>query len=170
MSLSGSFLIARSILQDPNFAHSVVLLLAHNDEGAFGLIVNRPAKTQGAPFPLFIGGPCPSPGWMVLHGHAEWRSAADSASESSGTPEIAPGIYIGDESSLEQGKDLFGDDRLRLRVFSGYAGWSSGQLERELAVGAWAVMPADADVLFDTPSEALWEHLAPPSLPQPSLN
>lgn len=171
MSLSGSFLVARPILQDPSFARTVVLLLAHNEEGAFGLVVNRPAKAEGVPFPLFVGGPCPSPGLMVLHGHAEWRDAEEETDEeASDTPQVAPGIFVGDESSLEQGKDLLEDDSLRLRVFSGYAGWGSGQLESELAVGAWAVAPASGSVLFETPTQDLWEHLVPPTIPQPSVN
>jgi putative transcriptional regulator len=170
MSLAGSFLVARPILQDPSFVRTVVLLLAHNEEGAFGLVVNRPAKNKGIPFPLFVGGPCPSPGLMVLHGHAEWRGPEEDAEETSATPEVAPGIFVGDESSLEHGKDLLEGDGLRLRVFSGYAGWGSGQLEGELAVGAWAVAPASGNILFDTPTKELWEQLVPPTLPQPSLN
>ena len=56
------------------------------------------------------------------------------------------------------------------RVFTGYAGWGAGQLEGELAAGAWALAQANAALLFDTPIDELWERLAPPRLPQPSLN
>ena len=65
MSLAGSFLVARQVLRDPNFERTVVLLLAHSDEGAFGLVVNRPATAKGLPWPLFVGGPCPSPGFSL---------------------------------------------------------------------------------------------------------
>src|SRR5207249_2356103 len=60
--LAGSFLVARGALQDPNFVQTVILLLRHGEEGAFGLIVNRPAEAVGLPFPVFRGGPCPAPG------------------------------------------------------------------------------------------------------------
>src|SRR4051812_13819334 len=72
MSLAGSFLVAQSSLIDPNFMQTVVLILAHNDEGAFGLVVNRPIKKADLPFPLFQGGPCPAPGLFMLHGHSDW--------------------------------------------------------------------------------------------------
>ena len=62
------------------------------------------------------------------------------------------------------------DAELRCRIFNGYAGWASGQLEGELASGAWAVVPASAELLFDTPVEDLWVAVLPPALPQPSAN
>ena len=71
-SLAGSFLVARHVLQDANFRQTVVLLLKHGSEGAFGLVVNRPAKAEGIPFPVFGGGPCPMKGFIMLHGHADW--------------------------------------------------------------------------------------------------
>ena len=57
-----------------------------------------------------------------------------------------------------------------MRVFRGYAGWGGGQLERELAVGDWAIVPASGELLFDTPAADLWKHLVPPMIPQPSVN
>jgi putative transcriptional regulator len=172
MSLAGSFLVARPLLQDPNFRRTVVLILAHNADGAFGLVVNRPAKAEGLPWPLFVGGPCPSPGLMMLHGHADWAQAAAEASEESAMgPQVAPGVYIGNAATLERaGKEEEAPEDLRFRVFSGYAGWSGGQLEGELAAGAWALASANGEVLFGTPFEDLWERLAPPRIPQPSMN
>jgi putative transcriptional regulator len=175
MSLAGSFLVARPQLQDPNFRRTVVLILAHNADGAFGLVVNRPAKAEGLPWPLFVGGPCPSPGLMMLHGHPEWVESADAADESEAekgpapAPEVAPGLFIGNAASLEKAGAAPGEER-RFRVFSGYAGWSGGQLEGELAAGAWALAAASGDTLFETPFEDLWERLAPPRIPQPSMN
>jgi putative transcriptional regulator len=173
MSLAGSFLVARPLLQDPNFRRTVVLILAHNADGAFGLVVNRPAKAEGLPWPLFVGGPCPSPGLMMLHGHPEWAQAsesegADEAEPPTG-PEVAPGLFIGNAASLEKA-GATPDEERRFRVFSGYAGWSGGQLEGELAAGAWALAAANGEVLFGTPFEELWERLAPPRIPQPSVN
>ncbi|OAI47129.1 hypothetical protein AYO44_10150 [Planctomycetaceae bacterium SCGC AG-212-F19] len=162
----GSFLVARPILQDPNFRQAVVLLLQHAAEGAFGLVVNRPAEVKNAPFPVFGGGPCPAQGLLMLHGHEDWLPL---------TPEqegkgLAPGIFIGNAECLQRANDAEQDKDLRYRVFSGYAGWGPGQLERELQAGAWAVVPANGQLLFDTPAEELWDKLAPPRLPQFSLN
>jgi putative transcriptional regulator len=170
MSLAGSFLIARPSLLDPNFRRTVVLLLAHTDEGAFGLVLNRRANAEGLPWPLFVGGPCPSPGLMLLHGHSEWAHAKEEESGAAAAPEVAPGVFIGDASCLERAGNLDPDEQKRVRVFSGYAGWSGGQLENELAEGAWAVMSATATSLFDIPTDELWERLAPPRIPQPSVN
>lgn len=167
MSLAGSFLVAKSLLRDPNFARTVVFLLAHNHEGAFGLVVNRPAEAEGLPWPLFVGGPCPAPGLLMLHGQSEW---ADSSGEGEAKEELAPGIFTGDAACLERAGEGSGGKSLRFRVFTGYAGWGEGQLENELATGAWAVLPASGAVLFDTPVEELWDRLAPPTIPQPSLN
>ena len=60
--------------------------------------------------------------------------------------------------------------RQRVRMFAGYAGSGPGQLESELAEGVWSLMPASGKVLFDTPAKHLWQHLKPPTLPEPSMN
>jgi putative transcriptional regulator len=164
MSLSGSFLIARPVLQDPNFEHTVVLILAHNPDGAFGLVVNRPSKAEGLTFPVFAGGPCPSPGLILLHGHTDW------AAEGIGSQQIAPGLFLGDPSCLDRATEAPSKDEVRLRAYHGYAGWGPGQLEDELASGAWAVTPARGELLFDLPFEEMWQDLLPPRIPQPSLN
>ena len=169
MSYAGCFLIARPILQDPNFKRSVVFLLAHNTEGAFGLIVNRPAEAEGLPWPIFVGGPCPSPGLIMLHGHPEWAEATEEQKEGK-ERELAPGIYSGDATCLDRATQAEEGSALRFRVFSGYAGWGGGQLERELAAGGWTVATANGHLLFDTPVEEMWERLVPPRIPQPSVN
>jgi putative transcriptional regulator len=163
-SFAGSFLVARPVLRDPNFERTVVLLLAHNEEGAFGLVVNRPAPPTNLPFPLFLGGPCPSPGLLMLHGQPMW------VDEPSPGQEPVPGVYLGDVHALEQATDEEEEDGGSYRVFRGYAGWGEGQLEGELVAGAWALVPASAELLFETPPEELWERLVPPSIPQPSVN
>src|SRR5713101_6832138 len=131
-SLTGSFLVARHVLQDKHFYRTVVLLLKHNEEGAFGLVVNRPAKADGIPFAVFSGGPCPMPGFIMLHGQADWL-------EPSPENEVDPGIYLGDASCMARVTDPSPDQVLRVRVFSGYAGWAAEQLEGEIAAGAWSV-------------------------------
>src|SRR5579862_6339090 len=155
MSLAGKFLVAKPILRDPNFVHAVVVLLAHNAEGALGLIVNRPAPAEELPLPLFEGGPCASAGLFLLHGNSAWA-------DPEGPQEIAPGLFVGDATVFERAGKAGPKVRRRVRVFRGYAGWGGGQLERELAVGDWAVMPASGELLFDTPVEDLWKHLVPP--------
>jgi putative transcriptional regulator len=174
MSLAGSFLVAQSSLVDPNFAQSVVLILAHNDEGAFGLIVNRPAVKAGLPFPVFQGGPCPAPGLFMLHGHRDWleddNDQASEPDEDGAKREVAPGIYLGDASCLKRAHKVPEGETLNFRAFQGYAGWGPGQLEAELQAGAWLTTPADNEVLFGTPAKALWQLLAPPRIPRPSVN
>ncbi len=164
--LAGSFLVAKPILKDSSFRQSVVLLLEHKPEGAFGLVVNRPATVEGLPFPVFAGGPCESEGLLLLHGHADWVQPAPDQPKG----EVAPGIFLGDASCIQRVTDPPLGKVLRYRIFSGYAGWGAGQLEGELAAGAWAVVPATGPILFDTPVEEMWERLVPPTLPQPSLN
>jgi putative transcriptional regulator len=163
MSLVGSFLIARPVLKDPSFNETVILMLNHDQDGALGLVVNRLVEAKELPFPVFRGGPCPAPGFFMLHGHAEWAPSAEAK-------EVAPGIFVGDENCAERAKEESVAEGLRLRIFRGYAGWGPGQLEDELASGAWGVVPASGDVLFETPVDELWERLLPPRIPQPSLN
>jgi putative transcriptional regulator len=165
-SFAGSFLIARPVLKDPSFKETVVLLIQHTAEGAFGLVVNRPAKKKELPFPIFKGGPCPSQGLFMLHGHADWAAASDVADK----VEVASGIYLGDAASVERVQETPHNPKLRYRMFNGYAGWGPGQLESELATGAWAVAPASGQALFETPIAEMWISLVPPTIPQPSLN
>jgi putative transcriptional regulator len=190
MSLAGSFLVAQSSLSDPNFMQTVVLILAHNEGGAFGLVVNRLAKKDSLPFPVFEGGPCPAPGLFMLHGHADWVDAvsegqgedgaegeddgdgeAEAENDDAGPErEVAPGIYLGDPACLKHASQPADGQSIRFRAFQGYAGWGPGQLEHELDAGAWQVTAADSEVLFETPVETLWRLLAPPRIPKPSAN
>src|SRR5437879_2210166 len=96
MSLAGSFLVAKPILRDPNFLRTVVIVLAHNDEGALGLVVNRPSSAEGLPLPLplFEGGPCSSSGLFLLHGNSAWAEDTDAQV-------VAPGVYVGDAEVFE---------------------------------------------------------------------
>ena len=161
-SLAGHFLVARPILQDSSFARSVILLLEHGPEGAFGLIVNRPAKSDELPFPVFFGGPCKFKGLIMLHGQQDWNEDAER--------QVLPGVFLGDTNCLEKVTESREDSNLRFRVFSGYAGWGAKQLENEIAEGSWIIRPGSSQHLFETPVNELWVRLAPPTLPQPSLN
>ena len=102
-TLAGQFLVARPVLLDPNFRQSVVLLLEHGAEGAFGLVINRPRDVQGMSFTIFSGGPCQAQGLLMLHGHDDW--AADHP-----TKTVAPGVYIGDAQCLKKINDVGDDD------------------------------------------------------------
>ncbi|HXG13305.1 MAG TPA: YqgE/AlgH family protein [Gemmataceae bacterium] len=166
VSLAGSFLVARPVLKDPSFAQTVILLLQHSAEGAFGLVVNRPTRVKGLPFPIFAGGPCPSEGLFLLHGHKEWLDPEKDDPKR----EVAPGIYLGDASCVNRVREPLPGEELRFRMLTGYSGWGPDQLERELAAGAWAVVPANAAALFETAPEDLWSSLLPPTIPQPSVN
>src|SRR5205085_7465519 len=134
---------------DPSFRQAVVLLLKHNKDGAFGLIVNRPTTVEGLPFPLYAGGPCESEGLLMLHGHADWLdSEGDDASN-----EVAPGVFLGDKACLERVSDPAPGQELSFRLFAGYAGWGPDQLEGELGESVWALVKATGQLLFETPAE-----------------
>lgn len=147
--LTGRLLVATPVLGDPNFDRTVVLVLEHSDEGAVGLVLNRPSETAvGEPLPewdevaaspsvIFVGGPVAQTAVIGLarHGGSEpiegWRplGAGVGIVDLAGRPdEVA--------SSIED-----------LRLFAGYAGWGHLQLEAEIDAGAWWVvdaMPYDA--------------------------
>ena len=148
-TLQGQFLVAAPKLTDPNFFRSVVLMVQHNDEGALGLIVNRPLDTsvqkaweqvsedacevEGY---LHQGGPCDGP-LMVVH-----------TDEDLGQIEVMPGVHFSTEKDVVEELVTKGDDDLRIKFFVGYAGWAPGQLERELSEGSWQVTSATAEQVF----------------------
>jgi putative transcriptional regulator len=164
-SLAGKFLIARPTMVDGFFGRSVILLLQHNPEGAFGLVLNRPAQTKDLPFPIFVGGPCKMDGLLMIHGLADWVAEEDETAT-----EVCPGVFLGTSSQFERATEAPAELSEKFRVFTGYAGWGPDQLEMEMEDGGWIVLPASGEVLFNTPVQELWERLAPPVLPQPSMN
>jgi len=158
-SLAPSLLVAMPQLQDPNFTRSVVLLCEHREEGSMGLVVNNATDTPAShivqlePPPqrdnglhVWIGGPVdPSRGWLLL------------GEETSDSIEIAPGLFL--SASRDVLRDLMEAPDLprHCRFLVGYAGWGPGQLDGELAASAWLTVPADHGLVFDTPSEDMWE-------------
>lgn len=162
-NLVGSFLIARSSLRDGFFGRSVVLMLQHGPEGAFGLVLNRPAQAKELPFPVFIGGPCKMDGLLMIHGCEDWLQEEEKM-------EVCPGVFLGTSEQFEKATEAEDGDASRFRVFTGYAGWGPEQLESEMQQGAWIVLPATGEIIFETPPQELWEKLAPPTMPQPSMN
>ncbi len=172
-SLAPGMLIAAPPLGDPNFDRTVVLLAVHGEEGALGFVVNRLAPmTLGELFvlagygdagitdgsPVYLGGPVqPSSGWIVCIDPS--LSAAD-----------AGVIPVGDRVRVTSSRTAFDalvhdvearapsrDDPKRRRVMLGYSGWGPGQLEGEIAAGAWLPVPLDEDVLFDVALSEKWE-------------
>lgn len=151
-SLQGQFLVASTKLRDPNFDNTIVFIVEHNDEGALGLIMNRPMTTtidevweQVSQSPclrgdsLNQGGPCEGM-LMVLHGDA---SVEDT--------EVIPGVYFSTEKdSVETIVAGVGNDEHPARFFIGYAGWTAGQLEGEMEAGAWHATPAEAPEVFES--------------------
>ena len=158
-ALTGRLLVATPLLREPTFARTVILLLQHDaEEGAFGLVLNRPeaadigevvpsvADLVSRPPVLFSGGPV-SPMTAIALG-----LAANGAPEEGWAP-VAPPIVSVD---LDHDPALLAASLRAMRVFSGYAGWASGQLEDEVREGAWYVVDAlPGDPFLDQPS-LLW--------------
>lgn len=165
MSLSGQLLVARASLSDGFFGRSVILMLQHGPEGAFGLVLNRPAKAKELPFPVFVGGPCKLDGLLMIHGKKEWLT-----DDENGQAEVCPGVFLGSSDQFEKATETSDGSTEGFRVFTGYAGWGPSQLESELSQGAWIAVPGTGELIFETPVDELWEKLAPPTLPEPSMN
>jgi putative transcriptional regulator len=156
-SLQGQFLIASPHLADPNFYKSVVLMIKHDEEGALGLILNRPTENTVAeiwkivgqddiecPQPIFLGGPVAGP-LVALH---RVKAAAEA--------EVLPGIFFAaDKDKLQK---IVSQKSKPFRFFRGYAGWAEGQLEGELTAGGWLTAKAKKGLIFDKPDE-LWDQV-----------
>jgi putative transcriptional regulator len=155
-NLAGQLLIAEPRLSDPNFRRSVVLVLAHDAEGALGVVLNRPTEVPAcevveelallvdASDMLHDGGPVQRDGVVVLADFAE--------------PEESERLVVGSVGMLS---DLSEPERLsesvrRVRAFAGYAGWGAGQLEGELQREDWFLEPARVDDVFSAAPGKLW--------------
>lgn len=158
-SLTGKLLVASPALVDPNFERTVVLICAHSDEGAFGLVLNRPnhlarvtdhlprwAEHAVEPAVLFRGGPV-EPTLAVALGRVP------GSGRRAGFVEVMEGIGLLD---LEQDPYAAGGELAGIRLFTGYAGWSAGQLEGEIRDGAWFVVEARPGDPFSEHPESLW--------------
>lgn len=169
-NLAGHFLIAETELQDPNFFRTVVLMLHHNEEGAFGLVVNRESEVtvaeviEGmessalAALTVFVGGPVQQNYVFVLHsGVADRYSSEHLESPCQGVFFEPSFQHVADYAGSEDYLALETEQRPRIRVFAGYSGWGPGQLERELEEDAWLVHPARAELVFDLDSAEGWK-------------
>lgn len=171
MSLRGHLLVAEPTLEDPNFRRTVVYLIEHSEDGALGLVLNRPGEVPvreavpaWAPYVedpdrIFVGGPVSPEGAICL---ARCRSEGAVESLFEHAPEADPTALFKPITGTIGAIDLHGDPSdappgvTALRVFAGYAGWSGGQLEYELEAGGWYVLDARDDDVFTEHPERLW--------------
>jgi putative transcriptional regulator len=159
VDLTRHFLIAMPAMVDPHFARTLTLVCEHNENGALGIVVNRPTdlnlrglleqikitpKREGfSGVPVHFGGPVQVDRGFVLHRPVgAWQST----------------LTVDGEIGLTTSKDILeavagGEGPEQILVTLGYAGWAPGQLEHELAQNAWLTVPARNDILFDLPAE-----------------
>ena len=153
-------------LQDPNFNRSVLLMVEHETSASFGLVLNRPAdlllsdlfgslqfewKGDDAATVAWGGPVEPGSGWM-LFGDSPSVSPVDEQ-----VSRVLDGVNFG--GSLDVFKHVAESPPACLRFFLGYSGWGPGQLEFEIAQGAWLSAEAIPEVIFGVPPEAMWDHV-----------
>jgi putative transcriptional regulator len=154
-SLQGQLLVASPHLVDPSFYRSVVLLVQHDEDGAFGLILNRPTENKVEEvWELLSDEPCGCDQSVNHGGPVEGPLTSIHTVPSCSEDEIIPGLYFA--SRRESLADLLSRAAEQYRLFVGYAGWASGQLEAELEAGGWLTTPASANDVFADPDE-LWK-------------
>jgi putative transcriptional regulator len=162
---AGRLLVANPLLPDPNFDRTVVLLLAYHDEGALGLILNRPSETSltlplaeweplaASPAVVFLGGPVDHRTVICL---ARSFSHPASSEPPGGWTAVTSDVGTLD---LDLGPDGLQSSLSEVRFFAGYAGWGPGQLEGEIAAGAWWVVDAEAGDIFSEDPSDLWKQV-----------
>jgi len=163
INLTNHFLIAMPNMADPYFAKTLTYVCEHNDQGALGIVVNRPIdmtlqalferlslhlkNNSVADAPIYFGGPVQTDRGFVLHLPAgEWQA----------TLKVKCGLQ--EAIGLTTSKDILeavgrGEGPAKMLVSLGYSGWSAGQLEHELAQNAWLTVEAKDAIIFDLPSE-----------------
>jgi putative transcriptional regulator len=146
-SLEGHLLVASPQLLDPNFLQAVVLLVEHNEQGALGVVVNRPTAKSVKDLWQDVGeAPCESVRPVFLGGPVSGPLLAVHADVSLAEAEILPGVFFAAKKAhLDQ---LVQHQDQPFKIFVGHAGWGPGQLESELEAGAWLTAEATADYVF----------------------
>lgn len=155
-STRGKLIIASPALGDPNFARSVVLIAEHSDDGAMGLVLNRPSDAEVAVAVGELGG-IVAPGDLVYEGGPVQTSAVMVLAEFN-DPAAAAAVVLGDVGFLPSHGDPreLADGLRRTRVFAGHSGWGPGQLDAELDEGSWIVVEARIDDVFAPDPDELW--------------
>ena len=155
----GKFLVASRDLEDPHFAHTVVLLVEYEGDGVVGLVVNRRSSipisrvlamkaARGRRDPVYAGGPVELTDVMAL------AQLAEAPSEGG---RVFNDVYLlRTEAPLAKAMGTPGGI---FRVFLGYAGWTAAQLRHETETGSWFIFPADAGMVFDRDPGSLWDRL-----------
>ena len=155
-SLAGQLLLAHPALRDPNFKRTVILLSVHNDDGAMGVVLNRPLDKQlgelNADFalgplagvPLYCGGPV-NPEQLII---VSWQWLTD---------ENAFQLHFGLDP--ENASTLIGTPGITFRAFLGYSGWSQGQLEKEMKQDTWFATAVEGGQLEKRDGTALWRSI-----------
>ena len=165
-SLAGHLLIAMPSMLDPNFSQTVTYICEHSDQGALGLIINRPLDIElGEVFaqlelqdpdvdiaghPVLQGGPVHRERGFVIHETEQtWENS----------------MTVQDSIKVTTSKDILvamanGRGPKRATVALGYAGWGAGQLEEEILANSWLNTPASSQIIFDTPFEQRWKQSA----------
>ena len=156
----GSLLIANPVLPDPNFSRTVILLCNHNDQGSFGLVINRSTQLKAPDLfssidilksynaKIYIGGPVSQS--MVFYLYRSSRNVID-------LDEICSGVYLG--SNLETLESLYLDIKNpeeNIRFYLGYSGWSGGQLDGEMEQNSWLIQSANEQFVFLDSEELIW--------------
>ena len=162
--LTGKLLLATPALKDPNFHRAVVLVLNHDDDGALGVVVNRPLNVDvaavlpgwqpftTAPGKLYQGGP------VALDSALGLVAVPGARPEPLGVRKVFGSVGLGSVGlvDLDAPPEVVAAELAGLRIFAGYAGWSASQLEAEIAEGSWFVLPAESrDPFTDSPGK-LW--------------
>jgi putative transcriptional regulator len=163
VSLAGQFLVATPSMEDARFARTVILIARHNKDGAFGLIINRPAAERplsqllealgekGPPVSgtvrLFAGGPVQPELGFVMH-----------SPDYMGPQTLEVDGHVSVTMSLDILRDIAtGKGPQKSLITFGYAGWSPGQLEGEIARRSWTTVSADSKLIFDEDRSKLWD-------------
>lgn len=156
----GVLLVASPSLEDPNFRQSVLLIMQHGPNGTLGLILNRSTKTllsdvlpeltvlKGTTYRVFSGGPVERSELLVLFRLLE--PSADARS-------VFDGVYLGRTPRVIERIITQAKPTETFRAFAGFAAWAPRQLEAEMLVGAWGILPADSFSIFDQDPARLWQ-------------
>jgi putative transcriptional regulator len=162
-SLVGHLLIAMPTLMDPNFWRAVVLLGVHSEEeGAFGLVINRPLDISLADILSDLGEEVPpATECPVLGGGPVEPSHGFVLYEQESSPDDDSTLTISDSISVSGSTDVLsglasGEIEGRFYLLLGYSGWAPGQLEQEIEENSWVVAPLDSTILFDVAPEERW--------------
>ncbi|MBV9771971.1 MAG: YqgE/AlgH family protein [Bryobacterales bacterium] len=159
----GQLLVASRDLGDPNFAKTVILLVHYSsDQGAVGLVVNKRTdvpiskvfhdltEASGRKDPVYIGGPVELDSVLAL---------LKSASKPEGATRVFGNVYLISSKDLLKQTLASGAEATGFHTYVGYAGWQGGQLEHEVELGAWHILPADAAIVFHSDPDSVWPRL-----------